>query len=208
MRGRFVAAAFVAGALIAGLVVGGVAIAQTGGDETVTGCLVAPWNGIWLIGEGAEREALGCPGDQTAVTWNKEGMQGPQGPPGSPGTQSFVVSAFENVETSLTTTPTAFVSVQVAAPVAGHVTVSSTAAFFRASAQEVDCEIVEATEVPALLNHANESYQVHAPTGFGSLSGTRTFAIEAGATVDYVLACRGAGPLFARNLTAIFTPAP
>jgi hypothetical protein len=43
------------------------------------------------------------------------------------------------------------------------------------------------------------------------MRGTRTFAIAASATIDYVLACKegtDGGNIRGRNLTAIFAPAP
>ena len=68
---------------------------------------------------------------------------------------------------------------------------------------------------PFFISNGAESVQWHETGGLsdhGSLSGTRTFAIAAGATINYVLACEeladDGGTISARNLTAIFTPAP
>jgi hypothetical protein len=130
--------------------------------------------------------------------------------------QPFATTAFEGTETLLSLTPTAYVSVTVTAPVAGHVTVNSTAAVLHSAVGGwVLCVIVESTDIPpGSVTDTSESAQPwRAGVAFetGSLSGTRTFAIAAGATIDYVLACEeiGAGGLLlGRNLTAIFTPAP
>ncbi len=67
--------------------------------------------------------------------------------------------------------------------------------------------------MPAALNSRDvPSTQSAVGDNGESVSGTRTFDIGAGATVTYVLACQefsnDGGSIFARNLTAIFTPAP
>ncbi len=130
--------------------------------------------------------------------------------------QPFATSAFEGSFDALTGTPTAYVTVTVTAPVAGHVTVNSTAHVFHpVDGGDVVCVIVESTDIPPtdIFNNA-ESAQRHEtslPSNDGSVSGTRTFTIAAGATIDYVLACehsKPGGEMISRNLTAIFTPAP
>ncbi len=129
--------------------------------------------------------------------------------------QPFAATAFEGSTVDLTDTPTAYVTVSVTAPVAGHVTVNSTAnVFHNLPGGDVYCVIVEGTDIPSgNITDFAESVQWHENSGQngGSLSGTRTFAIAAGATIDYVLACeelQNGGTINARNLTAIFTPAP
>ena len=131
--------------------------------------------------------------------------------------QAFAVTAFEDIAAALTTNPTAYETVTVTAPVAGHVTVNSTASVFHeANGGVVSCVIVESTEIPPFpIGALDESGQLFkradAAANGGSLSGTRTLAIAAGASIDYVLACdefMNGGNIWARNLTAIFTPAP
>jgi hypothetical protein len=132
--------------------------------------------------------------------------------------QPFAVSAFVPPAplTSLTTTPMAYVTVAVTAPVDGNVTVNSTAAVGHSSdGGDVRCILVEATNIPATsIQIDEESAQWHETGGASdtsTLAGTRTFAISSGARVEYVLACEelaDGGFMNARNLTAIFTPAP
>jgi hypothetical protein len=130
--------------------------------------------------------------------------------------QAFAATASETDFVTLTGTPTAYVTVSVTAPVAGHVTVNSTAVVTHTVDHgDVLCEIVESTDIPGSISSSDESAQWHEAGGAGgsagSLSGTRTFDIAAGASIDYVLACEetaDGGSVFARNLTAIFTPAP
>ena len=118
--------------------------------------------------------------------------------------------------TALTSSPAAFVSVTVTAPAAGRVTVNSTARVFHGSdGASVFCAIVEATAIPPLgFNSSTPSLQEHETSLLsrtGSLAGTRTFDLAAGATVTYSLACYeglDGGAFFAGNLTAVFTPAP
>ena len=130
--------------------------------------------------------------------------------------QPFAATTFENTAIGLTDTPTAYVTVTVTAPVAGHVTVNSTAAVFHGvDGGDVFCVIVESTDIPPTNIFINaesvQRFETGLPSNEGSVSGTRTFAIAAGATIDYVLACEEfpeGGTVRARNLTAIFTPAP
>jgi hypothetical protein len=127
----------------------------------------------------------------------------------------FAVTAHEGALTDLTSATTEYVSVSVTAPADGHVTVNSTAYVLHSmDAGDVRCLITESTAIPASISSIDESSQHHesgATATQGTLSGTRTFAITAGATVDYVLVCReigDGGSIVARNLTAIYTPAP
>lgn len=124
--------------------------------------------------------------------------------------QPFAVSALETNVAGLTGAPAAYVTVSVNAAVDGHVTINSTAIFETSSF--VTCVIVEANNIPpAGISASHESIQSLDPSSdVGSLSGTRMFSIAAGASVDYVLACEEnvvGGKIFARNLTALFTPA-
>jgi hypothetical protein len=140
----------------------------------------------------------------------------PTGIAGLDTAQPFAATAFEGSSTSLTDTPTAYVTVTVTAPVTGHVTVNSTATVSHTvEGGDVLCVIVESTDIPpTTISVFAESVQWHETGGSsndGSVSGTRTFAIAAGASIDYVLACEevlGGGAIWGRNLTAIFTPAP
>ena len=129
----------------------------------------------------------------------------------------FAATAFQTGILALTDTPTAVVTVTVTAPVAGHVTVNSTAVVLHtADGGDVWCQIVESTAIPAFgidLNaESAQQFEAEGSANNGSLSGTRTFEIAEGATVTYVLACQEAGGnggfIYGRNLTAIFTPAP
>ncbi len=139
-----------------------------------------------------------------------EGVQPPGAQP-----QSFAATASATNVVTLTETPTAQVSVAVSAPagVAGQVTLNSTAIVTHSNNDSVLCAIAESTAVPAALN-SRDVPSTHSAVGDNgtSVSGTRTFDIAAGATVTYVLACEefstDGGSIFARNLTAIFTPAP
>jgi hypothetical protein len=129
--------------------------------------------------------------------------------------QPFAVTAL-GAESPLTITPTAYVTVSVTAPVAGHVSVNSTAVVSHAiGGGSVLCVVVESTDIPSRIDIKDESAQWFVaadPGGGGTLSGTRTFSIAAGASIDYVLACYelggNGGHIYGTNLTAIFTPAP
>ena len=117
-------------------------------------------------------------------------------------------------------TPPAIVTVTVTAPHDGQVTVNSTASFGSwgpDGGELVECVIVESTNIPTGGAGPGQeaSFQaLQAPSNqplWGSLSGTRTFDITEGSTVDYVLACyfypSFPGLVTSANLTAIFTPA-
>lgn len=126
--------------------------------------------------------------------------------------QPFVETAYESVF-DLTQNPAAVVTVTITAPHDGHVTVNSTASVDNVPVEgsaNVSCVIVESNNIPDAVGERSESGQIVSwPNGGeGSLSGTRTFSIADGATVDYALACMShpAGGHGAANLTAIFTP--
>lgn len=127
--------------------------------------------------------------------------------------QPFAVSAFATGNTNLTTTATAYVTVSVTAPVAGHVTLNSTAIVTNDTDDgDTQCAISESTSIqtPNTSGESDQWFEAEGAADGGSVSGTRTFEIAAGANVDYVLACRessGQGVIRARNITAIFTPA-
>ena len=116
----------------------------------------------------------------------------------------------------LTTTPTSYVSVTVTAPAAGHVTLNSTAHVRNTTTDgaEIFCAIVLASAIPPSDLFDTESAQIFERGGEGidgNLSGTRTFEIANGATVEYALACNKTnevgGEILIRNITAIYTPA-
>lgn len=132
--------------------------------------------------------------------------------------QPFVVSAEETAvpPTPLTSTTASYQTVTVTAPVTGHVTVHFTAIVQSgADGNDVRCSVAESTDIPGFMT-TNSSIvagwheRAGAPGDIGSASGTRTFEVAAGNTVDYVLVCQGAASdsLHTRALTAIFTPAP
>jgi hypothetical protein len=119
---------------------------------------------------------------------------------------------------ALTTTPTAYVSVRVSAPVAGQVTLSSTATVGHVLDDgDVYCQIYEADLIPPISINGTtdffqwwEAFQGGGSVKTGELSGARTFDIAANTTITYSLACEegaNGGNIRSRNLTAIFTPA-
>jgi hypothetical protein len=130
--------------------------------------------------------------------------------------QPFAVTNTETTDVNLTVTPTAFVSVTVTAPVAGHVTINSTAYVFHSvDGGDLWCAIYEDAAIPPTgLSSDEPSFQRWETGGLGnegSLSGTRRFDIAANATTTYSLACEelaNGGVIATGNLTAIFTPAP
>lgn len=134
------------------------------------------------------------------------------------GVQSFAKSAVVDAPTvDLTTTPTSYVSVTLTAPAAGHVTLNSTAHVRNTvtDGADIHCAIVLAAAIPPSDLFDTESVQVFERGGAGengNLSGTRTFEIANGATVEYALACDKSnevgGEILVRNITAIYTPAP
>jgi hypothetical protein len=103
------------------------------------------------------------------------------------------------------------VSVLVAAPVIGQVTVNSTTlAIHTASSSGVRCSI---TTGNVLDLNFNQGWNPAGGSGIVSqMAGTRSFDIAAGATITYNLVCRvvgsGTANLSSTVLTAIFTPAP
>lgn len=130
--------------------------------------------------------------------------------------QPFTTTGYESNGFLLVSAPTAYVTVTVTAPVAGHIVVNSTAVVRHSvDGGDIRCVIVESTDIPIANVSANaEGAQYHETGGSGTdstLSGSRFFEIAAGATVEYVLACRetmDGGFIFGPNLTALFTPAP
>ena len=113
-------------------------------------------------------------------------------------------------------TPTAYVTVDVTAPVDGQVTLNSTAYVFHPTdGGDVLCAIFEDDNIPpSNISFNTPSYQNWETSGSGdegTLSGTRTFDIAANTTITYSLACEelvDGGEIVSGNLTAIFTPTP
>jgi hypothetical protein len=108
-----------------------------------------------------------------------------------------------------------YVSVTVTAPVAGQVTLNSTAEVSHPVADEggVTCKIVKAADGPSSFEgESGQRFMNHGLITKGTLSGTRTFDIAAGTVVKYGLACGNfgdtGGKIKSPNLTAIFTPTP
>ena len=132
--------------------------------------------------------------------------------------EPFAVSNYEGLAVLLTTTPTSFLDVAVTAPVDGQVTVNySTQIFNSTLGEESVCAPYRSTEIPAITILATDQGIGYWETAAaingdqGSVSGTATFDIAAGATVTYSLACEeygGAGQVRGRTMTAIFTPTP
>jgi hypothetical protein len=132
--------------------------------------------------------------------------------------QPFVVTNTETTDlgSQVTATPVAYASVELTAPVAGQVTVHSTAHVdtFTSNA-ELICAIFESTNIPSPnISRATPSYQYWMALNSSNqdtISGTRVFDIAANETITYSLACEFAlnGPLIqTRSVTATFTPAP
>ncbi len=129
---------------------------------------------------------------------------------------SFAVTNSETTDLILTTTPTAYVSVEVTAPVDGQVTLNSTGVVIHSSdGGDIVCALFEAGDIPptdiVFDTPSLQFWESSLPSDQGTLSGTRTFDIAADATVTYSLACEvyaGSGAIWVGNLTAIFTPAP
>ncbi|MEM9517671.1 MAG: hypothetical protein AAGA42_22685 [Actinomycetota bacterium] len=124
------------------------------------------------------------------------------------GSQPFsVASAPLTLVATDITNATSVASVQVTAPVAGHVTLTSQARLSNVGAsQEVRCSIGTFADavVPGYIQEYEDAFGVD-----GSLAGTARFAIDADTTIDYHLVCDGSnGALVTdRLLTGIFTPA-
>lgn len=130
--------------------------------------------------------------------------------------QPFAVASHNGTGVNLTETPTAYVSVSVTAPAAGHVTLNSTTNVVHSAEDgDVFCAIFQTASIPAVDidpgTPSRQRFETSLPSDAGSLSGTRRFSIAAGATVSYSVACKERGDLgfiSETNLTAIFTPAP
>jgi hypothetical protein len=130
-------------------------------------------------------------------------------------TQPFSVTKEDRGATGLDNTPTAYVSVSVSAPVAGHVTLNSTARLHHSTnGGDMVCAIYETGSIPGSIGPDTPSVQYFEALDLGndgSLSGTRRFSIADGTTVSYSLACeegQDGAVIEERNLTAIFTPTP
>lgn len=127
--------------------------------------------------------------------------------------QPFAVSARGNYE-SVTFADETVVSVSVVAPVAGHVTVTSTATGLENTASDVvRCSITSGTTLDP--DHQQIFLDAGTTLAAGQLAGTRRFDIAAGATGTYNLVCNTINSSISSNagvensvLTAIFTPAP
>lgn len=126
--------------------------------------------------------------------------------------QPFAVTARDAFE-SVTASGAVVVSVDVTAPVDGHVTVNSTTNANESTANDdVGCSITTAAGVDADYLQEWESPGANGDTS--QIAGTRAFAVAAGATVTYNLVCDSLGSVGSSSilrdsvLTAIFTPAP
>ena len=117
----------------------------------------------------------------------------------------------------LTPTAVSYLDVDVTAPVDGHVTINYST-YIRNSTlgAESVCNVYRSTEIPSNIS-ADEPGVGFWETAAelvgdeGSVSGTNRFDITAGQTVTYSLACEEfdeGGDVWARAMTAIFTPAP
>ena len=123
--------------------------------------------------------------------------------------QPFAVTATDLDNASVGVTDEAVVSLQISAPVAGQVTVNSTARVQEVVAGDrVRCSITSGTafEAPFL----QEFQSPGTPGDLNQIAGTRTFDVAAGSTTTFSLVCvhLGSGDtnLRASTLTAIFTP--
>jgi hypothetical protein len=151
---------------------------------------------------------------QTQVTEHQSDIDGLTAEVKSLGeSQPFVVTSFDHDTTDLALTPASYLSISVRAPVEGHVTVHSLAAFEHGASEGADvlCIIEAAADVPAdnLSGEYMQFWETGGVSNETSFSGSRTFEISAGATTDYVLACQAFqefGTIQSRNMTAIFTP--
>ncbi|MEM9515039.1 MAG: hypothetical protein AAGA42_09295 [Actinomycetota bacterium] len=124
----------------------------------------------------------------------------------------FVVTS-ENMTTSpdpLASGPTEQLNVTVTAPVGGNVTVDSHAEVgHNVGSQDVFCYLSDSTSTDF---EYGQRFEADDTGGWGSVSGTRTFPIAAGATQTYYLLCQegpsNGGFIVERSMTATFTPAP
>jgi hypothetical protein len=128
--------------------------------------------------------------------------------------QPFALSHSTGTARALGTTPSAVESVTIDAPVAGYITVVSTALVQHSVAGgDVRCVITSAANIPGTIGIFTPSVQWFEGTGsseLGSLSGTERFETTSRQADEYVLACEESidgGIVLARNLVAIFTPA-
>jgi hypothetical protein len=130
--------------------------------------------------------------------------------------QPFAVTNTSRTFTFLTTTPTSYLDVQVAAQVAGNVTINySTYTDNSLDGSDHRCAVYLSTEIPSIsIDEGTPGMSFWETAGLsnqGSLSGTVQFPIGAGETTTYSLACEqieGVGTVAGRSITAIFTPAP
>lgn len=136
--------------------------------------------------------------------------------------RSFAVSNEIAAGTPLSSTAASVIDVSVTAPVDGQVTINySTNATVSTSGSftYATCAPFETTSIPGSVNLSNigsstvSDYGHEQPRAEGTLSGTRTFDIDAGQTVSYSVACSDkdlstSGSVLGRTITAIFTPAP
>ena len=131
--------------------------------------------------------------------------------------EPFAVSNHIAGFVSLTATPTPYLDVMVTAPVDGQVTLNySTYIGNSTLGDQLVCAPYPSTEIPAFISIDGQGVgfwetAVAVDGDSGSVSGTATFDIAAGATVTYSLACQeysGTGFVGGRTMTAIFTPTP
>lgn len=130
--------------------------------------------------------------------------------------EPFTVTAEAGGDTDLASIPTNYVTVEVTAPVAGQITVSSFATLSHTGidGSDVVCKILESAEADGAYGGIAEYVQWFEKDGFadnGTIAGTRTFTIAAGETKTYGLRCEetsDGGFIHSRILTAIFTPSP
>ncbi|MEM9513559.1 MAG: hypothetical protein AAGA42_01770 [Actinomycetota bacterium] len=126
--------------------------------------------------------------------------------------QAFTkVSETEPGFTSAQSTPTEIVSVEVTAPVDGHVATIATGYMVeQTDGQSVRCGVMDSVSNPP----PGEQLLWQSPTGgdLAHLSASRVFDIGAGETATYSLVCIntsfGASDVYSPRLTAIFTPNP
>jgi len=116
---------------------------------------------------------------------------------------------------NLTSTVTSYETVDVTAASDGQVTIFAGGAFIHtgASGSIVVCGIFESTAIDPSLSYVEESVRGFETDGVADdddLMLMRTFDIEKGETITYVLACReinDGGLIYNRSMTALFTPA-
>ena len=129
--------------------------------------------------------------------------------------EAFAATSEFDGATMLTSTPTDMVSLEVTAPVAGQVTVTSHAGVRHdgADGDDVVCKIFESNEPVGPLTQVNiahiQWFETHDPANDTTLNGTRVFDVPAG-THTFDLTCMELGDggwVWDRSLSAIFTPA-